>query len=75
MRHNSLEAEALSRLNTFVTTIVGSNLRLRDTSVVRALKLASDIVGIDISAEVNAALTKQLSERSFSRAVRPGDHQ
>jgi hypothetical protein len=50
-------------------------LCLSDARIVRAIKFASDIVGIDISAEVNTALTKQLRQRSFPSTVRSGDHQ
>jgi hypothetical protein len=60
MRHHGLKAEATSGLDACLTTTIGDNLRLPYTIVLRALKLASNVIGIYVFAELNTVLTKCL---------------
>jgi hypothetical protein len=73
MRHHGFKTKAASGLDAFVAATISNALCIRCACRIGTLELRRDIVGINIFAEIDAALPQQTCERCLSGAIRTSD--
>src|SRR5580700_3941538 len=75
VRHHSLEAEASFLGDARRAMAIGNDLRSRRTLNIGAGKIARNVVGINVLAELDPVLDQHPGQRCLSGAVWPGHHQ